>query len=67
MQRDDVVSDVPSDLITMMFRLPMDGTPELDAAVLALDILAAGQSGRSDQRLVRDEQIANGVQAPRSR
>ncbi len=56
--RDDVVSDVPSDLITMMFRLPVDGTPELDAAGLALDILAAGQSGRLNRRLVRDERRA---------
>jgi predicted Zn-dependent peptidase len=59
--RDDVVSDVPSDLITMMFRLPVDGTPELDAAGLALDILAAGQSGRLNRRLVRDEQLAQSV------
>lgn len=56
-----MVSDVPSDLITMMFRLPMDGTPELDAAGLALDVLAAGQSGRLNRRLVRDEQIAQSV------
>src|SRR3954470_20742138 len=60
-QRDEVVSDVPSDLVTMMFRLPVDGTPELDAAGLALDILAAGQSGRLNRRLVRDEQIAHSV------
>ncbi|TDW19525.1 M16 family metallopeptidase [Kribbella kalugense] len=60
-QRDDVESDVPSDLVTMMFRLPVDGTPELDAAGLALDILAAGQSGRLNRRLVRDEQIAQSV------
>ena len=59
--RDDVVDDVPSDLITMMFRLPVDGTQELDAAGLALDILAAGQSGRLNRRLVRDEQIAQSV------
>jgi zinc protease len=59
--RDDVVEDVPSDLITMMFRLPVDGTPELDAAALALDVLAAGQSGRLNRRLVRDEQIAQSV------
>jgi predicted Zn-dependent peptidase len=59
--RDDVVEDVPSDLITMMFRLPVDGTPELDAAGLALDVLAAGQSGRLNRRLVRDEQIAQSV------
>ena len=45
----------------MMFRLPVDGTPELDAAGLALDILAAGQSGRLNRRLVRDEQIAQSV------
>ncbi|ONI72123.1 peptidase M16 [Kribbella sp. ALI-6-A] len=59
--RDDVVEDVPSDLVTMMFRLPVDGTPELDAAALALDVLAAGQSGRLNRRLVRDEQIAQSV------
>jgi predicted Zn-dependent peptidase len=60
-RRDDVVSDVPSDLVTMMFRLPVDGTPELDAAGLALDVLAAGQSARLNRRLVRDEQIAQSV------
>ncbi|HEU4947339.1 MAG TPA: pitrilysin family protein [Kribbella sp.] len=59
--RDDVVADVPSDLITMMFRLPVDGSPELDAAALALDVLAAGQSGRLNRRLVRDEQVAQSV------
>jgi predicted Zn-dependent peptidase len=59
--RDDVQEDVPSDLVTMMFRLPPDGTPELDAAGLALDVLAAGQSGRLNRRLVRDEQIAQSV------
>lgn len=61
MFRDDVVEDVPSDLVTMMFRLPVDGTPELDAAALALDVLAGGQSGRLNRRLVRDEQIAQSV------
>jgi len=59
--RDDVVEDVPSDLITMMFRLPVDGSPELDAAALALDVLAGGQSSRLNRRLVRDEQIAQSV------
>jgi zinc protease len=59
--RDDVVADVPSDLVTMMFRLPVDGTPDMDAATLALDVLAAGQSGRLNRRLVRDEQIAQSV------
>jgi zinc protease len=59
--RDDVVSDVPSDLISMMFRLPAEGTPEVDAASLALDVLVGGQSGRLNRRLVRDEQIAQSV------
>jgi predicted Zn-dependent peptidase len=39
----------------------VDGTPELDAAALALDVLAGGQSGRLNRRLVRDEQIAQSV------
>ncbi|MGH3465584.1 MAG: M16 family metallopeptidase [Kribbellaceae bacterium] len=59
--RDDVVSDVPSDLVTMIFRLPVDGTPELEAGALALDVLAAGQSSRLNRRLVRSEQIAQSV------
>jgi predicted Zn-dependent peptidase len=59
--RDDVVADVPSDLITMLFRLPVDGTPELDAGAVALDVLAGGQSSRLNRRLVRDEQIAQSV------
>jgi zinc protease len=59
--RDDVVEDVPSDLVTMLFRLPVDGTPELDAGSLALDVLAGGQSSRLNRRLVRDEQIAQSV------
>lgn len=58
---DEVVSDVPSDLVTMMFRLPVDGTPELDAGALALDVLVGGQSSRLNRRLVRDEQIAQSV------
>lgn len=59
--RDDVTDDVPSDLVTMMFRLPADGTPDLDAGALALDVLAAGQSSRLNRRLVRSEQIAQSV------
>jgi predicted Zn-dependent peptidase len=45
----------------MLFRLPVDGTPELDAGSLALDVLAGGQSSRLNRRLVRDEQIAQSV------
>ncbi|MDX6290956.1 MAG: zinc protease [Kribbellaceae bacterium] len=59
--RDDVVEDVPSDLITIMFRLPAEGTQELEAAALALDVLATGQSSRLNRRLVREEQIAQSV------
>jgi zinc protease len=59
--RDDVVDDVPSDLVTMVFRLPVDGTPDLDAGALALDVLAAGQSSRLNRRLVREERIAQSV------
>ena len=56
--RDDVIDDVPSDMVTMLFRLPPDGTPELEAGALALDVLAGGQSSRLNRRLVRDEEIA---------
>jgi predicted Zn-dependent peptidase len=59
--RDDVVDDVPSDLVTMVFRLPVDGTPDLDAGALALDVLAAGQSSRLNRRLVREARIAQSV------
>ena len=46
----------------MMFRLPVDGTPELDAAgARARRPRRGGQSGRLNRRLVRDEQIAQSV------
>jgi predicted Zn-dependent peptidase len=53
-----VTSDVPSPGYFGMFRLPMDGTPELEAAELAAEILGGGSGSRLYDRLVRRDEIA---------
>ncbi|PRY62960.1 putative Zn-dependent peptidase [Knoellia remsis] len=55
--------DVPNDRLHLAFRLPVDETPEFDAASLALDALGGLASSRLVRRLVRREQIALGVHA----
>ncbi len=62
-QRDDHVEDVPSDRLHIAFRLPVDDTPEFFASSLAMDIIGGLATSRLYQRLVRREQIANGVSA----
>ncbi len=55
--------DVPNDRLHVAFRLPVDGTDDLDAATVALDCLGGLSSSRLVRRLVRREQTAVGVHA----
>jgi predicted Zn-dependent peptidase len=52
---------VPNQALYLTFRVPADGTPECDAADLALSVLAGGDSSRLVSRLVRREQVAQFV------
>jgi len=61
--RDQHVEDVPSDRLHVAFRLPVDDTREFFACSLAMDIIGGLATSRLYQRLVRREQIANGVSA----
>jgi predicted Zn-dependent peptidase len=61
--RDEHVEDVPSDRLHLAFRLPVDDTTEFFACSLAMDIIGGLATSRLYQRLVRHEQIANGVSA----
>jgi predicted Zn-dependent peptidase len=57
--RDDVDDPgVPNQALYIAFRVPADGTPQCDAADLALSVLAGGDSSRLVSRLVRREQVA---------
>jgi predicted Zn-dependent peptidase len=51
--REQVRERVPAAAYFVLFRLPRDGTQEIEAADLAVDILAAGRSSRLHDRLVR--------------
>ena len=61
--RDEHIEDVPSDRLHVAFRLPVDDTAEFFACSLAMDIIGGLATSRLYQRLVRREQIANGVSA----
>ena len=61
--RDEHREDVPADRLHIAFRLPVDDTPEFFASSLAMDIVGGMATSRLHQRLVRREQIANGVSA----
>jgi zinc protease len=61
--RDEHLEAVPSDRLHLAFRLPVDDTPGFFAASFAIDILGGLSTSRLYQRLVRREQIANGVWA----
>ncbi|MEP7035809.1 MAG: pitrilysin family protein [Actinomycetota bacterium] len=61
--RDEHVEDVPSDRLHVAFRLPVDDTPEFFACSLAMDIIGGLATSRLYQRLVRREEVANGVSA----
>ncbi len=52
---------VPNDRLHVAFRLPVDRTPEFNAAALAVDALAGLSSSRMVQRLVRDEQVVTSL------
>ncbi|MBC6457327.1 M16 family metallopeptidase [Actinomadura sp. HBU206391] len=53
-----VTADVPSPGYFGMFRLPPDGTSDLEAAELAAEILGGGTGSRLYDRLVRRDEIA---------
>jgi zinc protease len=55
--------NVPNDRLHIAFRLPVDNTEEFFAASLAIDAIGGLTTSRLNQRLVRREQAANGVQA----
>jgi predicted Zn-dependent peptidase len=61
--RDEHSEVVPSDRLHVAFRLPVDNTPEFFASSLAMDIIGGLATSRLYRRLVRREQIANGVSA----
>ncbi|PKW26096.1 M16 family metallopeptidase [Phycicoccus duodecadis] len=54
---------VPNDRVHVAFRLPVDGTDELVAAMVALDCLAGLSTSSLVRRLVRREQVAVGAHA----
>jgi len=56
-------SAVPNDRLYVVFRLPVDDTPEFHAASLALDVLGGLATSRLYKRLARTEQVANSVSA----
>ncbi|AKU17584.1 M16 family metallopeptidase [Luteipulveratus mongoliensis] len=55
------VEDVPSNRLYLAFRLPPAGSPEFDAAELAMDLLAGLATSRLYRRIVRREQVATSV------
>lgn len=61
-RRREVVDErVPSPAVYLAWALPADGTDEIEAAEAALGVLGAGLSSRLEQRLVREEQLAQDV------
>ncbi|MCK1798707.1 insulinase family protein [Streptomyces sp. XM4193] len=56
--RQPLREEVPSPALTAAYRLPHDGTRELDAADVALTILGGGESSRLYNRLVRRDRLA---------
>ncbi len=59
----EVVGNVPNDRIHIAFRLPADTDPDYTAAAVAVEAFAGLSMSRLVRRLVRDEQVANSVQA----
>jgi predicted Zn-dependent peptidase len=56
--RQEIEEEVPARALTEGYRLPSDGTPECDAAELALTVLGRGMSSRLYNRLVRHDRTA---------
>ncbi len=57
------LEEVPNDRLHLVWRLPVDGTPDYLACSLAFDALGGLSTSRLVQRLVRDEQSATAVHA----
>ncbi len=56
--RVEIREKVPASALMAAYRMPRDGTPECDAAELALTVLGAGMSSRLYNRLVRRDRTA---------
>jgi predicted Zn-dependent peptidase len=56
--RQEIREEVPARALMAGYRLPRDGTPECDAAELALIVLGRGMSSRLYNRLVRRDRTA---------
>ena len=54
---------MPAETRYEVFRVPPETTPDNDALELGLEVLAGGGASRLVRRLVREEQVASGVQA----
>ncbi|GAA1761968.1 pitrilysin family protein [Nostocoides vanveenii] len=59
----DVVGEVPNDRLHFAFRLPVENDQDFLAADLALEALGGLAISRLVRRLVREDQVANSVQA----
>ncbi|MCA1220634.1 M16 family metallopeptidase [Streptomyces sp. 8L] len=57
----DLREDVPAPAVYALWRVARDGTPQADAAELALQILAGGTASRLGLRMVHDAQVARHV------
>ena len=55
--------DVPAESRYLVYRLPPAGDPANDAATVAFEVLTGGGASRLVRRLVREEQLAQGVRA----
>ncbi|GII95096.1 M16 family metallopeptidase [Sinosporangium siamense] len=53
-----VAEEVPAPALFRVYRLPADGTPEIEAADLALRLLGEGRHSRLHDRLVRRDGLA---------
>jgi predicted Zn-dependent peptidase len=53
--------DVPAERYTAAYRVPPDGSPEVEALAIGAGILSRGQASRLHKRLVRREQLAQEV------
>ncbi|MFC0041449.1 insulinase family protein [Actinomadura rayongensis] len=60
---EDVAEEVPSPAYFAMFPLPSDGTDDVEAAELAVEILGGGSGSRLYDRMVRRDEIATEVWA----
>lgn len=61
--RMDVLEELPNDRLHIAFRLPVEGQADFLAADLAMESFAGLSMSRLVRRLVRQEQVANSVQA----